>query len=220
MLIENGRIAAIAPSLDAPDGAETIDAAGMIVMPGLVNGHLHTWQSALRGIAADWTVARIHAGDASRARDALSARGHLHRQPDGRAQPDQRRRDHAGRLVPQQSDARRTPTRRSTGWRNPASAPSSCTARPSPIRSRGRSISARSRCRAREIERLRKGRFASDDGLMTFGLAILGPYYSVWDVTRAGRRACQRARPDLQHARGRRHPDDRRTVSSGWPPRG
>jgi cytosine/adenosine deaminase-related metal-dependent hydrolase len=36
-----------------------------------------------------------------------------------------------------------------------------------------------------EVERLRKGRFASDNGLMTFGLAILGPYYSVWDVTRA-----------------------------------
>jgi cytosine/adenosine deaminase-related metal-dependent hydrolase len=36
-----------------------------------------------------------------------------------------------------------------------------------------------------EVERLRKGRFASDGGLMTFGLAILGPYYSVWDVTRA-----------------------------------
>src|SRR5712672_388696 len=58
VLIENGRIAAVAPRLDAPDGAETIDASGMIVMPGLVNGHLHTWQSALRGIAGDWTVAQ------------------------------------------------------------------------------------------------------------------------------------------------------------------
>ena len=52
VLIENGRIAAIAPRLDRAEGAETIDAAGMIVMPGLINGHLHTWQSALRGIAA------------------------------------------------------------------------------------------------------------------------------------------------------------------------
>jgi 5-methylthioadenosine/S-adenosylhomocysteine deaminase len=34
-----------------------------------------------------------------------------------------------------------------------------------------------------EIERLRKGRFAGE-GLLTLGLAILGPYYSVWDVTR------------------------------------
>ena len=36
-----------------------------------------------------------------------------------------------------------------------------------------------------EVERLRKGRFAGGDGLVTMGLAILGPYYSTWDVTRA-----------------------------------
>src|SRR6202008_938928 len=35
-----------------------------------------------------------------------------------------------------------------------------------------------------EVERLRTGGFASDDGLVTFGLAILGPYYSTYDVTR------------------------------------
>jgi len=57
VLIENDRIAAIAPQLPAPDGAQVIDAADCIVLPGLINAHLHTWQSALRGIAADWTVA-------------------------------------------------------------------------------------------------------------------------------------------------------------------
>ena len=36
-----------------------------------------------------------------------------------------------------------------------------------------------------EVERFCKGRFASRDGLVTFGLAILGPYYSTYDVTRA-----------------------------------
>lgn len=36
----------------------------------------------------------------------------------------------------------------------------------------------------REVERFCKGRFASRDGLVTFGLAILGPYYSLYDVTR------------------------------------
>ena len=36
-----------------------------------------------------------------------------------------------------------------------------------------------------EVARLRKGRFASGDGLVTFGLAILGPYYSTREVTRA-----------------------------------
>src|SRR5262245_28371192 len=58
VLIEDDRIAAVAPALPVPDGAEIIDAADTIVMPGLVNAHVHTWQSALRGIAADWTVAK------------------------------------------------------------------------------------------------------------------------------------------------------------------
>jgi 5-methylthioadenosine/S-adenosylhomocysteine deaminase len=58
VLIENERIAAIGYALDAAKGVEIIDASGMIVMPGLINGHVHTWQSATRGIAADWTVAQ------------------------------------------------------------------------------------------------------------------------------------------------------------------
>ena len=36
-----------------------------------------------------------------------------------------------------------------------------------------------------EVERFRKGRFATNDGLIAFGLAILGPYYPTYDVTRA-----------------------------------
>lgn len=47
LLIDDGRIAAIAPSIDAAD-AERIDAAGSIVIPGLIDTHRHTWQSALR----------------------------------------------------------------------------------------------------------------------------------------------------------------------------
>ncbi len=58
VLIEDGRIAAMGAGLSAPPDAETIDAGGMIVMPGFVNAHVHTWQSALRGIAGDWTVAQ------------------------------------------------------------------------------------------------------------------------------------------------------------------
>ena len=47
ILIEDGRIAAIAPSLEADD-AERIDVTGHIVIPGLVDTHRHTWQSTLR----------------------------------------------------------------------------------------------------------------------------------------------------------------------------
>jgi cytosine/adenosine deaminase-related metal-dependent hydrolase len=35
----------------------------------------------------------------------------------------------------------------------------------------------------KEIERLRKTKFSSDNALMSLGLAILGPYYSTYDVT-------------------------------------
>jgi cytosine/adenosine deaminase-related metal-dependent hydrolase len=38
-----------------PDG-DTIDGRGFIVVPGFVNAHLHTWQTALRSIASNWTL--------------------------------------------------------------------------------------------------------------------------------------------------------------------
>src|SRR5882757_9614885 len=55
VLIEDDRIVAVAPVI-AADDAEVIDAAHRIVMPGFVNAHQHTWQTALRGIAANWTI--------------------------------------------------------------------------------------------------------------------------------------------------------------------
>src|SRR5262244_2442172 len=55
ILIEGDRIAAVAPEIDAPT-ASAINAADMIVLPGLINGHLHTWQTGLRGLASDWSV--------------------------------------------------------------------------------------------------------------------------------------------------------------------
>jgi 5-methylthioadenosine/S-adenosylhomocysteine deaminase len=47
VLVEGGRIAAVGPNLSA-DGAETIDAAGSIVMPGLVDAHHHMWLGVMR----------------------------------------------------------------------------------------------------------------------------------------------------------------------------
>ncbi|MEJ8840700.1 amidohydrolase family protein [Ramlibacter sp. AN1133] len=65
LLVENDRIAAIAPSLQVDD-AQVLDLAGHIVIPGLVNAHMHTWQTALRGLAANWTLLeyfqKMHAG--------------------------------------------------------------------------------------------------------------------------------------------------------------
>ncbi|MFL6118540.1 amidohydrolase family protein [Actinophytocola sp.] len=60
VLIEDGRIAAVAATVDAAD-AEVVDATGRIVMPGFVDTHRHTWQTAFRGIGADWTFEQYHA---------------------------------------------------------------------------------------------------------------------------------------------------------------
>ncbi|OLT30120.1 dihydroorotase [Nocardiopsis sp. CNR-923] len=41
ILLADGRIAALGPDLDAPEGAETVDADGLIALPGLVDLHTH-----------------------------------------------------------------------------------------------------------------------------------------------------------------------------------
>lgn len=67
--VENDRIAAVGPGLPT-DGAEVVDARRFIVMPGLVNAHMHTWQTALRSVASNWTFPEyarwMHAGLATR----------------------------------------------------------------------------------------------------------------------------------------------------------
>lgn len=61
VLVNGEVIEAVAPDLGGAD-AEVIDARGMIVMPGMVDTHRHTWQAALRGIAADWTLGQYMTG--------------------------------------------------------------------------------------------------------------------------------------------------------------
>lgn len=55
LLVSGQTIAAVGENLSA-EGARVIDCNGAIVMPGLVNAHMHTWQTALRGYAANWTL--------------------------------------------------------------------------------------------------------------------------------------------------------------------
>ena len=65
ILVAGDVIQEIAPRIHADD-AEVVPAAGCIVIPGLINAHLHTWQTALRGVAANWTLLeyfqKMHAG--------------------------------------------------------------------------------------------------------------------------------------------------------------
>ncbi|MCW0216301.1 MAG: amidohydrolase family protein [Pseudonocardia sp.] len=56
VLVVDDRIAAVGPALEVPAGTEEIDAAGGIVMPGMIDTHRHMWQTAMRGYGADWTL--------------------------------------------------------------------------------------------------------------------------------------------------------------------
>lgn len=54
VLIEDDRIAAVQPEINAD--AEVIDATGFIVIPGFVDTHRHTWESAIKGVAPNATL--------------------------------------------------------------------------------------------------------------------------------------------------------------------
>ena len=56
LLITGSTITAVGPSLDAPHDAVEVDASGGILMPGMIDTHRHMWQTALRGLGADWTL--------------------------------------------------------------------------------------------------------------------------------------------------------------------
>jgi 5-methylthioadenosine/S-adenosylhomocysteine deaminase len=52
ILIEDGAIVAVGPSLDAA-GADPIDGSGMIALPGIIDAHTCLWQTVLRGYVPD-----------------------------------------------------------------------------------------------------------------------------------------------------------------------
>jgi cytosine/adenosine deaminase-related metal-dependent hydrolase len=54
ILIEDGQITAVRPEISAD--AEIIDATGMIVIPGFVDTHRHTWEAAIRNCAPNATL--------------------------------------------------------------------------------------------------------------------------------------------------------------------
>jgi imidazolonepropionase len=59
VLVTDGAIAAVGPKIEAPEGAEVVDAAGRVLMPGFVDCHTHAcfagsrlseWEERLRGV--------------------------------------------------------------------------------------------------------------------------------------------------------------------------
>ena len=59
IIIEDDKIIAIEKDQSA-EAEEIIDAKHMIASPGLINAHIHTWQTALRAIGSDWVSGDYH----------------------------------------------------------------------------------------------------------------------------------------------------------------
>jgi 5-methylthioadenosine/S-adenosylhomocysteine deaminase len=55
VLVDGTRIAAIGHSLEVPADCEVFDVTSQIVLPGFVDTHRHTWQTAMRALGADFT---------------------------------------------------------------------------------------------------------------------------------------------------------------------
>jgi len=59
LLVRNGRIAAVGPSVKIPAGAERIDVSGKTIIPGLINGHGHVNDLGQLGLYARYGVTTV-----------------------------------------------------------------------------------------------------------------------------------------------------------------
>lgn len=182
VLIEDDRILAVEPAIEASD-AEVIDAANAIVMPGFVDAHLHTWQTCLRGVAADWTILEyLHTMHASIAPGFTpddiyisTLIGALNQLNSG-----------ATTLVdwchnnstPAHTD-RAIDALEEAGIRAIFMHGS-----PKPDPKPGQKHFSEIPHPRSELERLRRDRLTTSDALVTLGMAILGPAYSTYEVSR------------------------------------
>lgn len=182
ILIEGDRIAAVGKRLEAA-ADETIDASGMIAMPGLVNAHNHTWQTGLRAIGSEWLGAdyhrNMHGNIATRFGAEDNYLGNLVGAINQIDMGVTTLVDFCHNVTSLEMAERAVDGLREAGIR---AVFQHGTAKP-PAAPGDRPFSEVPHPRER-IEALRKGRFSSDDGLVSLGMAALGPDYSTWDVTR------------------------------------
>ncbi len=183
VLIRGDRIERIGAAIDAPVD-EIVDLAGRIVLPGLINAHMHTWQTGLRGVAANWTLleyfARVHAGLAEcfLPEDiAIATRvGAINQINCGTTT-----------LV---DWCHNNPTPAHTDAAVDGLKASGIRAvflhgSPKPDPKPGQPHYSEIPHPRGEIARLRRGALADETALVTLGMAILGPHYSTLDVSRA-----------------------------------
>ncbi len=180
VLVTDGLITAVGPELGATD-AERVDGSGRIVLPGFVDTHRHTWQSAIRhsygdvdpltyfrevlgGLGPSYTAEDVRVGTELGAVSALSAGtttlmdwAHIQNTPDHTEAGIDALTAAGGRAV------------FGYGW---------------PLTSDGRWTDASALGHPQDIRRLRTGRLASDDQLVTLAMAARGPEMATPEVWR------------------------------------
>jgi 5-methylthioadenosine/S-adenosylhomocysteine deaminase len=189
ILIENDQISDVG-GINPTDDMEVIDATDCIVLPGLIDSHVHTWQTGLRGIAGDWTVPQymraMHRGLATffQPEDIYIANliGALSKLDAG--------------ITTLVDWCHNNPTPDHTDSAIDGLFESGARAlflhgSPKPDPKPGQKHYSEVPMPRGEIERLRKGRLATDDALVTLGLAVLGPQYSVYEVCEQDYRLAQ-----------------------------
>lgn len=180
VLVTDELITAVGPDLVVTD-AERVDGSGMIVLPGFVDTHRHTWQSAIRhsygdvdpltyfrdvlgGLGPSYTAEDVRVGTELGAVSALSAGtttlmdwAHIQNTPDHTEAGIDALTAAGGRAV------------FGYGW---------------PLTADGRWTDASALGHPQDIRRLRAGRLASDDQLVTLAMAARGPEMATPEVWR------------------------------------
>jgi 5-methylthioadenosine/S-adenosylhomocysteine deaminase len=179
VLIDGDKILAVGHGIDAGDAA-VIDASNMIVSPGMINVHEHTWQTGVRGTVSNWTMFEYS--------QLMHATAVPHFTPD-----DVRIANLCGALNQIHSG-----TTTLFDWHHCNATTDHTDAAIDSLEEAGiRAVYGHGQTKtdpkpgeapfnerphSRErVERLRKGRLSSDDGLITMAMCIQGIGFSVWD---------------------------------------
>jgi 5-methylthioadenosine/S-adenosylhomocysteine deaminase len=180
VLIDGERIAAVAPEIatDAP----ALDCAGHFVLPGLINAHMHTWQTALRSVAANWTLLEyfrhVHAGLAT-----VFEPEDIHV---GTLAGALNQLDHGVTTLVDWCHNNPTPAHTDAGvdalWESGIRA-AFLHGSPKPDPKPGQPHFSEVPHPRHEVERLLRGRLGDAKGRVALGVAVLGPHYSTLDVS-------------------------------------
>ncbi|MCX5329871.1 MULTISPECIES: amidohydrolase family protein [unclassified Streptomyces] len=181
VLIEDGKIAAVRPEISAD--AEVLDMTGRIVIPGFVDTHRHTWEASIRGVAPDatlddyfvdildtfaplYTPEDVYAANLAGALECLNAGittlvdwSHINNTPE---HPDAAIRALAETGIRAQYAYGSANTSLADYW-----------------------FESKIAIPGDDVRRIRAKYFASDDSLLTMGLATRGPGFCVNDVVTA-----------------------------------